>query len=278
MTTLESAIRTAVLRGRDHTALGAIASVSEGSTAVSLSRGGAPKRYRYQDENEDAAGFARGPGGSLVAVADGHGGFLAAETAVEWLLDTSARGWVSADAGDLRARWEETARDALFGAHTEILARATREGVEGTRTTLAFALVRPRDGWLAFASVGDSHVFHVAAGEVVDLAAPEERGLFFLGTASETRETLLLRVVSGSEPLADTRALVLVTDGLSERHIGVDLPEATVGEVVAAALPAARDLRPLGTARGVVEAALAAHARHDAGDNVASAVAFLSAS
>lgn len=271
-------MRTAVLRGRDHTALGSIAAVSEGNTALSLSRGGAPKRYRYQDENEDVAGFARGPGGWLVAVADGHGGCLAAETAIEWLLDARAGAWTAADAGDLRARWEQAARDTLFDAHTEILARATRDGALGTRTTLAFALVRPADGWLAFASVGDSHVFHVATDEVVDLAAPAERGVFFLGGASETRDTLLAHAVSGSEALADTRAVVLVTDGLSERDIGVDLPEATVGAAVDACAPAAPDLRPLGAARGVVEAALAAHARHDAGDNVASAVAFLGAS
>ena len=86
-------MRSALLRGRDHTRLGITAAVAEGRAAIALSRGGAPKSYRYRDPNEDVALFAEGEGGILLAVADGHGGCDAAETAVEKLLASFAPAW-----------------------------------------------------------------------------------------------------------------------------------------------------------------------------------------
>ena len=47
-----------MLRGRDHTRIGVTSAVAEGCAAIALSRGGAPKSYRYRDPNEDAALFA----------------------------------------------------------------------------------------------------------------------------------------------------------------------------------------------------------------------------
>ena len=88
-------MRSALLRGRDHTRLGITAAVAEGRAAIALSRGGAPKSYRYRDPNEDAALFVEGEGGILLAVADGHGGCDAAETAVEKLLARFAPAWTA---------------------------------------------------------------------------------------------------------------------------------------------------------------------------------------
>ena len=69
--------------------------------------------------------------------------------------------------------------------------------------------------------------------------------------------------------------MLLVTDGISERGIGVDAPEAAVLESVERAGRAESQLRPLEAARTAVELALAAHRRNGAGDNVASAVVWL---
>ena len=68
---------------------------------------------------------------------------------------------------------------------------------------------------------------------------------------------------------------MLVTDGLSEQGIGVAVPEDAVAESLTAAESKPFDLRPLETARGLVERALAAHVRHRAGDNVAAAAVWL---
>ncbi|MDX1648907.1 MAG: hypothetical protein R3263_03550, partial [Myxococcota bacterium] len=68
-------MRSAILRGRDHHHLGAVDVVSEGPAAAAISMGGAPKSYAHTDPNEDAAAFALGASGRLVAVADGHRGF-----------------------------------------------------------------------------------------------------------------------------------------------------------------------------------------------------------
>ena len=77
------------------------------------------------------------------------------------------------------------------------------------------------------------------------------------------------------QPLGDTRALLAVTDGLSERGIGVDDPCEAVRTAIARADSAPADARVSVTARALVDAALAAHRTHDAGDNIAAAVAWL---
>jgi hypothetical protein len=93
----------------------------------------------------------------------------------------------------------------------------------------------------------------------------------FVGRPSRAAEEPGVR--SGREALGDARAVVLVTDGLSERGIGVSDPAAAV---LAAADHAAaephRARRPLEAARRLLELALAAQSRQRAGDNVAAAL------
>jgi serine/threonine protein phosphatase PrpC len=267
-------MRSALLRGRDHTRLGATAAVAEGRAAIALSRGGAPKSYRHRDPNEDVALFAEGDGGILLAVADGHGGCDAAEAALERLLADFAPGWTTAAAPGLRESWAERAPALLAGLNAAILERVARGGPDTSRTTLAIALLRPGDDLLAFASLGDSHIFQLTAGEVLELGHEDGRRTCYLGFAAETEESLAGKYVAGAQPLGGTRAIVLVTDGLSERGIGVAVPEDAVAECAEQAASAAPELRPLGAARGVVDRALAEHRRHRAGDNVAAAVAW----
>ena len=86
-------MRTQLLCGREHTALGAIGNADGERAAAAISRGGALKTYAYTDANEDAALFAIGSRGTLVAVTDGHAGTEAAEHALLHLRDAFAPGW-----------------------------------------------------------------------------------------------------------------------------------------------------------------------------------------
>jgi serine/threonine protein phosphatase PrpC len=268
-------MRTGFLRGREHTRPGAISAIAEGRCAAALSIGGAAKRYEHRDPNEDAVGFAEGPGGIVAAVADGHGGFEAAELAVQRLLEDGATRWTGPAPVALGEHWTEEASEILLELNAAILDAAARGASPSARTTLAWVVVRPQQDRVAWASLGDSHIFHVGPAEVVDLAYHTTRRSFFLGFPSETTWSLRDRIVAGCEPLGDTRALVLASDGLSERGIGVDHPEACVGECFARAAAESAGLRALALARGICEFALESQRRQDSGDNVASAVVWL---
>jgi serine/threonine protein phosphatase PrpC len=263
-------VQTGLLRGSEHGLVGGVASLAAGRAAIALSRGGAAKQYAHRDPNEDAAAFADGSGGVLLAVADGHWGCAAAELALATLLARFASPWTAAAPPGAQAHWRDAARDALVALNDEIRRRLAAGVADWPRTTLALALVRPAEDWLGVASLGDSHAFRVDARGGADLA--DEAAPAFLGDAPE-------RVARGiraeAHRLAGTRALVLATDGLSERGIGVADPAAAVAECAAAAARAAPELRPLELARAVVERALAAQREQGAGDNVATAAIWI---
>jgi serine/threonine protein phosphatase PrpC len=267
-------VRLALLRGREHVELGAIDVVAEGCAAIAISLGGARKRYSHVDPNEDAALLALGPAGTLVAVADGHHGFEAAEVALEYLATHPAPHWT--EPGTVRAdTWRRQAGAVLEDINRAI--RAERDGFEGgSCTTLAFALVLPGEGALLYAGIGDSHLYRVSEdGAVRDLAARGDGKPCFLGQGEGDAPALCARAAIGSAPLAGTRALVLATDGLTERGIGVDDPELAVREAIEEAAAAPPERRPLEAARGLLERACSAHRRRVSGDNAACAVVWL---
>lgn len=267
-------MRLALLRGREHVELGAIDVVAEGCAAIAISLGGARKRYAHVDPNEDAALLAIGEGGVLVAVADGHHGFEAAEVALEYLATHPAPHWT--EPGVLRAdSWRRQASAVLEDANRAI--RAERAHLEdGPCTTLVFALVLPAEGALLYAGIGDSHLFRVGEdGAVRDLTARRDGKPCFLGQTDADAQTLAERGAIGSASLAGARALVLATDGLSERGIGVDDPESAVREAVEEAALAPLERRPLTAARALLERACGAHRRRVSGDNAACAVVWL---
>lgn len=259
-------MRTGVLRGRDHFEVGRITCIAEGPAALALSRGGAPKTYAHRDPNEDAAGFRHGPGGCLLVVADGHAGHEAAEDAVDAVLERAA-GWTDATAPD--GDWEPLARATVGAVHDSVVAALARSNPEA-RTTLSFALLRPREGWLGWASVGDSHVFRVEADAARERGASGGGPLVFLGTPTRRGDALEARC--GAERLGRARAVLLATDGLSEPGIGVEAPARAVFESIAAVAEDPAELRPLRAVRGLAECALAAHRAHASGDNFAAAV------
>jgi hypothetical protein len=271
-------VRAAWLRGRDHGELGAIETCAEGVAALALSMGGAKKVYAHTDPNEDGALFALGSGGALLAVADGHGGVDASEAALACVLETLAPRWTSREL-PLRGGWEEQALSGLAACEAAILKRAAASGCRLSRTTLAIAIVRPAEGFLFFVSIGDSHLYQVCGETALDLAGERSVSgrLFFLGVGQDPTASLRERCVLGAETLGGVRAIVLATDGLSERGVGVDDPALTVAQVCARAARAPEMLRALETSRGLVQAALDAQRRNTSGDNVAAAVAWLEA-
>ena len=263
------------LYGRNHELIGRVAAIAEGPCAIAIARGGAPKTYHFKHANEDAAAFAIGAGGCLAVVADAHSGREASEIAVETLLRDAADEWTAASADAVMADWQNRVRATLEGVHGEIIRAVARGNMETSRTTLAFALLRPGDDRIAVGAVGDSHAFALAADGPRDLARAPDGAPAFLGDPTDDAESLRKSCVAALHPIAATRALVLVTDGLSERGIGVESPEAAIAEAVDRAALGKPDLRPLNAARSVVEAALEAHVRNKSGDNVASAVVWL---
>ncbi len=265
----------AILRGSESQIIGGVSVVSEASAAISLSQGGFKKRYSHTDPNEDAAAFALGEAGVLLAVADGHNGCNAAESAIDELM-LRAGAILTCDRNTSDEWWKKTFLETIRAIQTTLVSRVT-QGVRGhSRTTLALALVLPGEDLLAFASVGDSHIFRVCPNEVVDLGTHSEQLRCFLGNPADDLGSLAKNSVVGVESLANTKAVILATDGISEPGIGVDVPEFTLSECAAGADRFAPDLRPLRLARDVAEAALAAHQRHRAGDNIAAAVTCLS--
>lgn len=261
----------AILVGRSQRELGAIGEQVGGGIAAALSRGGAAKPYAHTDPNEDAVLAARGTRGALVAIADGHWGARAAEIAIEVVRDAHLADFI--DGPERSAdRWYQDVLHLLVTANDAILAAHGEE--ERSRTTFALALARPAENLLVATSVGDSHLF-AGAPDAVREVLPRPRKLSVLGhepwTASQAERTARFDV----RPLEAVDVLVAVTDGLSEKGIGVADPLAAVSEAVTAARSADTAHRAARIARAIVDTALAAHVANDAGDNVAAGVAWV---
>ena len=265
-------MRSALLRGRDFQTYGQTDVVGEANAAAALSIGGARKRYAHTDPNEDAAGFGVGDHGCVLVVADAHDGFEASEVLVESLLANPAPNWTDDDDAPDDARWQRYALAALCDANDDVLReRSSRGGFEST-STLTMALIRPEADRIYHVAVGDSLLFAIEAGGTARELAPSEHRPSFLGNTPLTAEQLAPATRIGSEVLGDVLGLVAVTDGLSERGIGVEVPADAVTAAVTLALAAEPPVRAMTMARAVSEAALAAQVGNKAGDNVGVAV------
>ena len=267
-------MRSAILRGREHHAYGWIEAVGEGPTAAALSIGGAPKPYAHTDPNEDAAGIGWGSCGSMIVVADAHDGFEASEVLIEHLLGTTAPHWVDGPEAPDADQWQRHAIAALCDANAEILRERTARAGFASTSTLTLAVARPDEGHLLHAAMGDSHLFLVGPAGAREIA-PVVHKSRFLGQEPVTSDALAPIVRVGLEPLGDAWAVVAVTDGLSERGIGVEDPAAAVHAAARKTALADPPLRALTLARAVAEAALDAQQKQDAGDNVGVAACWL---
>jgi serine/threonine protein phosphatase PrpC len=276
-------MRSARLLGEANHVYGAVAAVAEGPAAITLSRGGAPKPYDHTDPNEDAVCFALGEHGLLAAVADGHFGARGAERAIDWLLRERAPQWTGALVEKASPdAWCEAGVAVLQAIHRDLHLQADELGLAPAPTTFSFVLVRPEEGILLHASVGDSHVFLARpAGSDAHTAhdvAWASTGLSrcaFAGASYEHEHLEPGQFVVDCTSIGDTRAVLLASDGLSEQRIGVDDPPAAAAEAIDHARSRPRDLRPLEACRHLTETALEAHKRNRAGDNVCAAVLWL---
>jgi serine/threonine protein phosphatase PrpC len=266
---------TARLHGADHRVLGEIASIAEGGAAIALSRGGAPKRYAHADPNEDAAGFAVSAWGAVAVIADAHAGHQAARAVVDRVLDVHVPRWLAAAPIALEARFTREAVEVAADLNLAILQAAARNGQGDSRTTVAVALVRPRDGWLGVLSVGDSHVFVCDGEKAVEVAAGKRDTPVYLGAPAHTPEQIAPHVRADVLPLGAAVAVVLATDGISEEGIGVADPAAAVAELVRAAAASAPPVRALEVARRLARTALDAHREQSSGDNIAAAALWI---
>lgn len=264
--------RSELLSGRDHIVLGASEARGSEDCAVAISAGGATKTYPHTEPNEDAALFVHGAGGSLVAVADGHHGAGGSQTALEGLARQAQ--WTAVDSGlDSPAAWEQNLLEVLVEGNAAILSRATAADAPPSPTTLAVAILRPREEFVVHGAIGDSHLFVVHDAAVIDLGWRSLGGgkkTFFLGSRRETGNSLASRAAIGCRTLAGARAVVLATDGLSEEGIGVADPAQAVANAVRRAGAAARRI-----AQEILDAAMAAQRENESGDNIAVAVARL---
>lgn len=272
-------MKSVFLRGREHHRIGSVALEGLGPVAAALSRGGARKTYDHTDPNEDCAAFALGEGGTLVIAADGHHGALGSEAATDALLGELAERvtrkappTTSADA------WRELAFEALLCANRAVLEIAGKNGLRPAPTTLVMAVLRPAEDLLLHASIGDSHLFAIDETGAAELGGRDPAWKFtpFLGYEEARRELLERYSRVGVRSLAGLRAVALATDGLSERGIGVADPAGTVRACIERVeAGTAPDLSALRACRAIVEDAMDAHRRQQAGDNLACSVVWL---
>jgi serine/threonine protein phosphatase PrpC len=275
-------MRTGVLRGQDHKRVGALACIAEGPAAITLSRGGARKTYDHVEQNEDATCFAfvedAVDGAQLIAVADGHHGSSGSLAVIEHIRTDLALRWLAPgfSIGD-EPSWRLHALNALVECNDAVLIRAGELGIPSAPTTLCLALVRPGEARIGYACAGDSHLFRVDGEAAEDLgwAVTGERRSYFLGGRTRTANEIEPESVVGAIPLAGVDAVILATDGLSERNIGVPDPAAAAFEAILAARAADPALRPLEACKHLSQTAMRAQREQKAGDNIGCAVLWL---
>ncbi|MCP4039885.1 MAG: protein phosphatase 2C domain-containing protein [bacterium] len=264
-------MRSALFIGREHSDIGTIDLVGEGPCAIAISRGGAVKTYSHTEPNEDACGFAWGPGGTLLAVADGHHGATGAEIAVRHLIEDKGLRWTDSEALEAETLLRE-ARESVAEINLAIFAEADRCALPPSPTTLCFALLRPAEKLLLHASIGDSHIFWTRDDAPVDLAWAAHNGSHPTYIGRKRDLDLASACTIACEPLEASRAVVLVTDGFSEDGIGHAAPADVLAEIQSSTLVQDARLRPVETCRGVAESAMAIQRKNRAGDNIGCAV------
>lgn len=213
----------------------------DGAGAIALSRGRFPKAYPHLDPNEDAVLAAAGPGGRLVAVADGHSGFDAARAALRAVADSVDR-LVAAAPDRPGEALESVCLDALR-AVTEAVAAAPAERAD-SRTALTVAL--ETDGRLHVATYGDTACARLRAGKAKAVSG----AYAFLGPGAPPPRLDQVRLRAGD-------AVLVASDGLVD-FLGR-------GWTVRAAEVVAAETDPLAAARALVELAMTG----GAGDHIA---------
>jgi len=233
--------RSAVLLGSDHTELEEIAiqAITQ-NLAIGISRGRFPKGYPHVDPNEDAAYAATDGTTTILAVADGHHGFNAAQAAIAAIAEVAPPS-IEED--------PETVVRTLGEAAIRAVA-ATVPGLPGprksSRTSLTICVLR--NGSLATLTIGDTACFLATRRRARQIGTTTD----FLGP-NTTAEALLLETTV-VQPEA---AVVVTTDGFLDFASGVEGTLRTTSNL---------------SANEGVEELLSAAFSGGAGDNIAAAV------
>jgi serine/threonine protein phosphatase PrpC len=200
------------------------------------------------DPNEDVVGAFSGPGGTLVALADGHNGRDSAAIVIAYVAEHLGK-----EPGPRSLRG--TVTNVIYAAGEAIQREASWKNARApeSRTTFAAAAAHGRD--LAFATMGDSALFVCGHGGSRRLDDPKHHFVGYPMTKDEIRE----RLITGEETLGDGEWVVLVTDGFT------DFPPGAVPRL-GGQIDSQRSAEA--AVRSLIEAAF----EGGAGDNVAAAV------
>ncbi len=167
------------------------------SVGIALSAGRFPKKEPAFEPNEDAVMAAAGPGGSLLAVADGHFGATAAAAAIASLHGAAAN---------------------LVGRHRpagELVVTAYEIAVEGLRAALARGPATGARTALTIAAVADMTVAAVTAGDTAAVRLRGRRHRLLSGVAPFLDREAPMRPAAVVEArLQPDDRLVLLSDGV----------------------------------------------------------------
>lgn len=241
MPATDPAVQHVALWGADHPELGRVTvEALTPSSAVALSAGRLPKPYAHLDANEDAVLAAQGPAGTLLAVADGHSGFDAAQAAIA-AIQQRVDVLVGRDSDPT-----DVVQALLVAAR-----QGVRDGLAGTvderrqsRTALSVALLGGDD--LVIGGWGDTQVVRVRGrrAKVLSGDGPFLDGTALVAGASRTR-------LKGGD------TVIVCSDGLRDYLVG-GWPDGVTGVLRA-------DPEPAAAVQSLVETAWAG----GAGDHIA---------
>jgi serine/threonine protein phosphatase PrpC len=245
----------AILYGVEHERLDEIAvEAVSATTAIALSRGRYPKRYRHSDPNEDVVACLSDDRRTILVVADGHNGRESSSEAVASVV----RGFATVESPPSIASFVELFHDA----HEAICAATAPAGARSPESRTALAVAVIEGATLYWASFGDCDIFLCGDASVEPLSPLRS---YFLGWPM-TRAELGDKLATGTTELADGDAVLVASDGLRDFADPVGRGLAAVSTLVRSGANGAE------VARGLVELACVGRA----GDNVAVAVALAS--
>lgn len=251
-----------VLHGPHHPTLGARTVRAVGPLgAVGLSAGRYPKAAPALDANEDAVLGVAGPGGAVIAVADGHLGADAACAAVDAVAGLAHR-----VAGEAPVRPRRGVAELAHAAAEAVAHARAASDRRDTATALSVVAVAGRAAWVV--TFGDTAVVRVRRGR----AKPLSRAGPFLAAGTPVPTPRRHRLRPGDE-------VVAASDGVTD-HLGRGWPgqvarrvavgsatgEAAAGEAASASAAG----RP--PPRAVVDAVLLGAMAGAAGDHLSCAM------
>jgi protein phosphatase len=193
--------------------------------------------------NEDCCGHRTAASATtLVVVADGVSGYLAADVASQMAVEVTLESFEKQDASmRAEARLARAAQEANIAIYDRAMVVPELRGMATTLTAIAIS-----DGQLAAAHVGDSRLYLVRGGRALQLTKDHRSGKVAL-TRSVGRE-LIVAIDKITRPLDPEDVLVLCTDGLHNMISDRDIAHL------------ASDADPGAACRALVDAGLAAGA------------------